>query len=244
MRKCAILNSLFSPGARVFRPLRTTMNRLLLPLTFLVACTPALLPAQNGTSVEVPALRPGDRVSLQVYRNHEMSGTFTVAPDSTLLHPVFRNVKVAGIPVPAAEGRLREALRRFEVEPMFSFGPEYRVFVGGVVREQNQFYLPAMTVAQAISRAGGSTAPDRRYRLRFVRDGVQTVVRMDSPLATELLQEPIRSGDQIVIEERPSFRRAYLDPALTVLQTVGSVLSTYLILTTLFDDGDGGTNEP
>lgn len=215
------------------------MNRALFLLCFLVALAPAALSAQNGASAGAPVLRPGDRVSVEVYRNPELSGTFLVAPDSTLLHPVFREVKVAGVPVEVAEARVREALRRFDADPMFAFGPEYRVFVGGVVREQNQFYLPESTIAQAIARAGGSTAPDRRYRLRFVRDGVQTVVGFSDPGATELLQQPIRSGDQIVIEERPSFRRTFLDPALLVVNTVGSVLSTFLILETIFgDDGN------
>lgn len=219
--------------------LRLPMNRALLLLSLLAGLAPTALPAQSGAS-GAPVLQPGDRASLEVYRNRELSGTFLVASDSTLLHPVFREVKVAGVPVEVAEARVREALRRFDVDPMFAFGPEYRVFVGGVVREQNQFYLPESSVAQAISRAGGSTAPDRRYRLRFVREGVQTVLRMDDPRATELLQQPIRSGDQIILEERPNFRRAYLDPALTVLQTVGAVISTYLVITTIVGDDDGG----
>ncbi|HEV2147379.1 MAG TPA: polysaccharide biosynthesis/export family protein [Longimicrobiaceae bacterium] len=213
------------------------MSRALLTLLLLAGLAPVSLSAQAGTGGE-PVLRPGDRVAIEVYRNREMSGTFTVAPDSTLLHPVFRGVRVAGVPQGVAEARVREALRRFDADPMFSFGPEYRVFVGGHVREQNQFFLPEVSVAQAISRAGGSTAPDRRYRLRFVRDGRQTVVNLADPAATEILQQPIRSGDQVVIEERPSFSRTYLDPAIRVVQTVGTVLSAYVILTQILRDDD------
>lgn len=214
------------------------MNRALLLLSSAAALVPALLSAQAAASAGQPMLRPGDRVVVEVYRNRDISGTFVVAPDSSLVHPLFREVKVAGVPIPVAEARMRTLLKRFEEEPMFAFSPEYRVFVGGLVREQNQFFLPEGTIAQAISRAGGSTAPDRRYRMRFVRDGVQTVVNLTDPRVTELLQQPFRSGDQIVIEERPSFSRAYLDPALRVIQTVGSVLSTYVILMTILDDED------
>lgn len=211
------------------------MIRALLCLTALLAAAPLAVAAQDGSAAGAPVLRPGDRVTLEVFRNRDLSGTFVVTPDSTLLHPVYGAAKVAGVPLRVAEGRIRDVLRRYEAEPQFSFGPEFRVFVGGYVREQNQFFLPEVTVAQAISRAGGSTAPDRRYRLRFVRDRVQTVLNLNDPRVTDLLQQPIRSGDQIVLEERPTFRRAYLDPALTVLQTVGSLVSTYLILSTLFD---------
>lgn len=215
-------------------PSRLPMIRALLVLLSLAASS---VSAAAQAAAE-PMLHPGDRVTLTVYRNQELSGTFPVAPDSSLLHPVFRHVKVAGVPVPVAEARLREAMRRFDAEPMFAFAPEYRVFVGGMVRDPNQFHLPDMTVAQAISRAGGSTAPDRRFRLRFVRDGRQTVVSFTDPAVTEILLQPIRSGDQIVVEERPSFTRSYLDPSLRILQAVGSVLSAYVIINQILGNGD------
>lgn len=214
-------------------------------LAFVLLLGHVPLRAQDGPATPGPVLQPGDRVNLEVYRNRELSGTFLVAQDGTLLHPLFGEVQVAGLPMATVRQRVDQYLRRYEADPRFVVAPEYRVFVGGFVRDQNQFYLPEISIAQAIVRAGGSTAPNRRYRVRLIRGGQHTLVGLTDPNVAEFLQQPIRSGDQIVVEERPSFSRSYLDPALRVLQTVGSILSTYVILTTVLDSGDddgGGTN--
>ena len=43
-----------------------------------------------------PVLRPGDMLRITVWRHPEMSGDFAVAPDSTLVHPLYQAVRVAG----------------------------------------------------------------------------------------------------------------------------------------------------
>lgn len=200
----------------------------------MLALLPAPLVAQE-TPPETPAvLRPGDQFDLSVWRNAELSGTFTVAQDGGVFHPIFREVKVAGVPFAVAEARLREFLQRYESEPQFVFQPKMRVYVGGSVRGQNQYYLPEVTVAQAITEAGGSTTPDPDFRVRLIRQGTETVAALDQGEATALLQEPIRSGDQIIVEERPSFTRTYLDPALRALQTVTGLVATYVYLQAVF----------
>src|SRR5436853_3239668 len=48
--------------------------------------------------LEDRALRPGDVLRINVWRHPELSGDFVVAPDSTLVDPVYQVVKVAGYP--------------------------------------------------------------------------------------------------------------------------------------------------
>ncbi len=224
---------------------RRNMKFVLVLVAFMLSLGDASGQAQTAASDPGSVLQPGDRMNLEVYRKPEFSGTFLVSQDGTLMHPLFRGVQVAGLPIPTVRERVDQYLRRYEADPQFIIGPEYRVFVGGVVRDQNQFHLPEVSVAQAIVRAGGSTAPNRRFRVRLIRGGEHTLVGLTDPRSAAFLQQPIRSGDQIIVEERPSFSRTYLDPALRVLQTVGSILSTYIILTTVLDSGDDGekTNE-
>lgn len=191
--------------------------------------------AQSIPETPPAELHPGDRFDLNVWRNVELTGTFEVAQDSGVFHPIFRNVKVAGVPFQVAEERLREFLLTRESNPQFVFQPRMRVYVGGQVRGQNQYFLPEVSVAEAITEAGGSTAPNDRLRVRVVRNGVETVASLAEGEATALLQLPIRSGDQIVVEERPSFMRNYVQPALGVVQTITGFVATYVFLKTAFN---------
>lgn len=51
--------------------------------------------AQGRNSMD-PVLRPGDALRINVWGHPVLSGDFAVAPDSTLVHPVYQAVKVAG----------------------------------------------------------------------------------------------------------------------------------------------------
>ena len=218
------------------------MTRLLLLFGTLFLVLPAALRAQGADSAP-GIIQPGDRVNIVVWRNAELSGTYTVGQDSALVHPLYGAVRVAGLPPSVAQERVRDFLTRFEVDPKVTFTPEYRVFVGGEVRNPNQHFFPEMTLGQAIVQAGGSTTPNRTQRVRFIRGGEHTVVNLDDDRIAALLQEPIRSGDQVIVEERPTFTRTYVRPALQVIQTAASLITTFVLITSVLDsdDGDAGS---
>jgi protein involved in polysaccharide export with SLBB domain len=214
------------------------MKRLALLLALLLAVGSTTGAAQESgfmTGAE-PVLRPGDRVQVQVWRNPELSGTFLVSEDGSLQHPLYSQVQVAGVPEATARERVRTFLARFEGTPSFVFIPEFRVYVGGAVRDQNQHFFPEMSVGQAIVRAGGSTTPTSRHRVRLIRDGRDWRVNLNAPEAAALLQQPIMSGDQILVEESPTFARRYLNPTLQVIQTVTSLVSTYVFFDAIFNN--------
>lgn len=205
-------------------------------IIFVLLFTPWIgaLHAQSGSASPDVQLFPGDRVDVVVWRNTEMSGNFLVANDGFLQHPLYGSVQVVGVPISTAQQRIRQFLEQYVAEPQFVFVPEFRVYVGGNVREQNQFHLPEMSVAQAITRAGGSTAPTRQFRVRLIRDGEERVTNLEGTESAPLLQEPIRSGDQILVEHRPTFTRNYLEPGLRVLQTVTGLVASYVYLNAIF----------
>src|SRR2546426_5044939 len=60
-----------------------------------------------------PALRPGDVLRVNVWRHPELSGDFVVAPDSTLVDPVYQVVKVAAGAPPPVPGRISRARSPF-----------------------------------------------------------------------------------------------------------------------------------
>src|SRR2546429_227615 len=117
-----------------------------------------------------PVLRPGDVLRITVWRHPEMSGEFVVAPDSTLGHPLYQVVKVAGAPLPVVKERLRGLLATYEQDVQLVIEPLFPVTVAGEVRVPNLYRLPpGTTFAQAIPPAGGPTAArsvDQGPRLR------------------------------------------------------------------------------
>jgi protein involved in polysaccharide export with SLBB domain len=208
------------------------MRFLSLLLLIVLAAGPAWGQSSQMASAS-PVIMPGDRLEIVIWRNPELSGMYTVAADGTLLHPLLRDLRVAEMPVPEARSRMEAFLREFDAEPAFTFQPHYRVYVGGAVR-QGQYHFPEMTVGQAITDAGGSTTPNRNLRVRLIREGRDVVSNLDGNSEINLLQTTIQSGDQILLEERPSFYRNVLGPTLQVVQTVTTLVATYVYLDAIF----------
>src|SRR5438046_9916787 len=116
-----------------------------------------------------------------------MGGDFAVAPGSTLVHPVYQAVKVAGAPLSAVRERLRGLLVTYEQGVDFVIEPLFAVTVAGEVRQPNLYQLPqGTTFAQAIARAGGPTELGRLDKVR--------VTRRDRTMVINLAQEDSRYG--------------------------------------------------
>lgn len=205
---------------------------LLIPLLLGLVTAPA--GAQAPASLDAPMMMPGDQLEVVVYRNADFSGLYRITAQGTLLHPLFEHVQVAGVPIEEARRRMATELRNHLEEPLFTFEPRYRVYVGGLVRVQGEHFFPEMTVGEAIVLAGGSTSPDRRTRVRLIRGSEISVANLEGGRETALLQTRIRSGDQILVEDRPSFTRTFLSPTMQVIQTVTALVATYVYFDAIF----------
>ncbi len=206
------------------RPMRRVLSVV---LAALFAFAPLAAHAQG----DGPVLQPGDVLRITVWENEAMSGEVTVGPDGALMHPLYRQLRVAGVPLAEVDARMRTFLERFVTNPQFVAEPLLRVVVGGEVRQPNLYSLaPGTTVAQAMVLAGGPTERGRLDRVRLVRGGRQYVENLNGAGIAALLQEPIRSGDQIIVEERATFTRTYVGPALQILQAIGSIVTTYVLI--------------
>lgn len=195
----------------------------LLLITGLLATATAR--AQTGATVE--GLNPGDQVRIMVWRNTELSGDFTVAANGTLMHPLYREVQVTGIPISTVEDRLRTFLARFTTNPQFVISPLVKVVVSGEVRAPNVLSVPPeTTVAQAIVLAGGPTPNAQLGHVRLLRDRQEIIVdlrRADSQAAS--LQ--IRSGDQIVIPTTRNILRDFIGPVTSTVGAVAAITSIF-----------------
>ncbi|CAN5695421.1 hypothetical protein BH23GEM6_BH23GEM6_18210 [soil metagenome] len=195
----------------------------------LVACSAAVpIQARAQAVAEAPAsvLSVGDAVRVTVWRAPEMSGEFVVGEDGYLLHPLYRGLRVAGVPIATVESQLGTLLRRYDATPEFVIEPLYRVTISGEVRSPNVYALPShVSVAQAVMQAGGPTELARANRVRLIRGGRQVSVDLTNP-GSPLYHSLIHSGDQIFIDRRPigfDFWR--------LLTAVGTVASVYNAVT-------------
>lgn len=177
------------------------------------------LAAQDGA-----LLAPGDVLRVTVFRKPELSGEMEVGPDGALLHPLYREVRVAGLSGEQLDARLRQFLLGYETEPRFMFEPLMRVTVGGEVRTPAQALVRSSTTAfQAVVAAGGGTAQARMDRVMLMRDGVARPLNLTPghPDGRTL----VRSGDVLVVERRPPSVREYLAPIASVVAAVAAIIN-------------------
>lgn len=198
---------------------------LWLPAVMLVGQVEAQQPRSTaGQSV----LTPGDSVRIVVWRKPEFSGDFVVASDGTITHPLFRTVQVAGVPFATVEANLRTFLGRFEENPQFVVEPLIRVAVSGEVTRPLVFAVrPETTIGEALARAGGLNPNGARNRIRVLRlqpNGQQQQLVLDlADAGSADGTQPVRSGDQIVVDRRKSFFREILVPALGIIGSIASL---------------------
>jgi polysaccharide export outer membrane protein len=197
----------------------------------LLLALPPVAHAQSAVADSGGAmLAPGDLLRITVWRHPEFSGDFVIAPDSTITHPLYREVKAAGVPLRTAEERIRLFLARFETTPAFVIAPLLRIFVGGEVRQPSVYNVPpGTTIAQAVALAGGPTDRGILEQVTVVRHQQREIVDIISSDSRTATKEA-RSGDQILVARRRNFFHDVLAPASSVLAATASVVSLIIQL--------------
>ena len=213
--------------------MRNSILPSLAGLLFAVSVSSGTVLAQSpAPTTEQVTLAPGDSVRIVVWRKPEMSGDFIVGPDGTITHPLYRAVRVAGIPFGTAEANVRNFLARFEQDPQFVIEPLVRVAVSGEVgRPQVYAVRPETSIADAVALAGGPKETGRREKVRVLRQDAsgrqrELYVNLLEPEGTAAATR-VHSGDQIVVDKKRSFFRDIFMPTIGV---IGSAASIYLVI--------------
>jgi protein involved in polysaccharide export with SLBB domain len=176
-------------------------------------------------------LTPGDAIRIDVWRNKELSGEFPIAADGSITHPLYRELKVAGIPLPEVESRIRSFISRYEATPTFVVTPLLRVIVGGEVRQPNIVSVPpGTTVAQVLAMAGGPTERGRLDRVELRRQNGSRTLNVTGPDAMDARLE-VHSGDMILVGRRNNVVQELITPASSILAALAAVTSVIIQVT-------------
>lgn len=201
-------------------------------MTFRKRLAVALVALSAATSLEAQSpdgrtLLPGDQIRITVWRKPEMSCDCTVAGNGTVIHPLYREVAVAGVSLNVVEERLRAYLTRYEQNPQFVIEPLVKIVVGGEVRTPNIYSVPPeTTISQAIALAGGTTERGQLHKVKVIRDRQEIrldITRPDSD--TAMLQ--IRSGDQILVGRRGSSPLELIAPISSTIAAGAAIYSIF-----------------
>lgn len=186
---------------------------------------PHRLPAQSTISPTI--LYPGDAVRITVWRQPELSGEFWIAADSSIRHPLYQSIKIAGLPMDSARAMLAAFLKRFQDEPQFVIEPLLQVAIGGEVSQPGlHTFRPEVTIAQAVVLAGGLTPHARLESVRLLRQGRPHSVDLTRP-EQGLAAQRVLSGDQIMVLARRRGLFSYLLPSATVVTTIMTLITVF-----------------
>lgn len=145
-------------------------------------------------------LGPGDRLSITVFNEKELSLEAKLTDAGTLSYPLLGEIRAQGMTIGKLQDYLTEQLRSgYLVNPqVYVTILEYRqFFVNGEVNKPGGFaYQPGLTVRKAISLAGGFT-PRASYTKIFI-------IHEDDPMGQARpasLDTLLRPGDILTIEQ-------------------------------------------
>jgi polysaccharide export outer membrane protein len=188
-------------------------------------------------------IQPGDQIQVTVFHVPELATTATVRPDGYVSLPIVKDVKLAGLAVPAADRELERLYAPRIVKPdvtvaIASPRPPQVYVLGEVARAGPVALRDAPTLALALASAGGTTRTASLEAVALVRlenDGhlTGTVITPEEAGETAFYQAGaatlLQAGDIVVVPEsgRSQFVRFVQDYINTPLTAVANALTPY-----------------
>jgi polysaccharide biosynthesis/export protein len=147
------------------RPLRTLARAALLLIfaTPLLAANPPAAPSPPGSPTEAYTVKPGDVLSIAVWKEPDLQGPVLVRPDGSFSFPLAGQIDARGRTVAELQQTVTERLKKYISDPVVTVSVSEvkgnKVYVLGQVNKPGEFVVnPRVDVMQALSMAGGTTA--------------------------------------------------------------------------------------
>jgi polysaccharide export outer membrane protein len=203
------------PSPRIFH--RSLALALALACVVLAGCAtqrPSLAPAETSPEIDY-LIGPGDSISINVWRNPEVSQTVPVRPDGKITAPLVEDLPASGKTPSQLARDIEKALARYIQQPAVSvvvngfvgtYGQQIRV-IGQAAKPQSLPYRRDMSLMDVLIAVGGVTEFAAGNSASIVRtiDGKQQKlpVRLsdlikDGDIAANVLMWP---GDILIIPE-------------------------------------------
>lgn len=150
-------------------------------------------------------LNTGDRISIQVYGEQDLSfESIQINESGTMAYPLLGTITISRLTTRALEESLTRQLidRDFLIRPEITVSiVEYRPFyIEGEVENPGAYpYEPGLTLRIAVSLAGGFTERASRNRITVVS---ATDGGAGAPVEVNSLDTPVRPGDSITVPQR------------------------------------------
>ncbi|HPQ68884.1 MAG TPA: polysaccharide biosynthesis/export family protein [bacterium] len=165
-------------------------------------------PMHQQASGQEFIIGPGDVLSINVWKNSELTREVPVRPDGRITLPLLGDIPAAGMTADELKGVLEKAFVKYisnpEVTVIVAQVNSYKIFVQGMVTNPGTYPISGRTtLVQAISLAGGFTEFADRGAiiiLRNVAGGSQRIkVNYNDIVDGDQPDVPLQPGDTIVI---------------------------------------------
>lgn len=155
-------------------------------------------------------IQPGDRLSILVFREQDLSGVYEVDLAGRVIFPLIGEIEARGFSIEEFRERLMSRLRKYLVDPQVSIsrteGAIKSISVLGEVTQRGTYdYAPGATLMRLISEAGGFAPTANKRRIKIIRmvNGEKTAKIVNSvDIINGKEEDPkLQPGDIIFVPE-------------------------------------------
>lgn len=162
---------------------------------------------------EIEIIDAGDKLNIQVYKEQDLSGVFTVSSSGKINYPLLGEISVQGLSLDEFKDFLYQKLNENyvnnpQIEIAFSESPNKSVAVlGQVVKPGSYILTPKLTILKLMTQIGGFTPDAAPGTIRIVRSrqdgGKETIeVNMEKVTRGQGQDVALKAGDIIFVDAR------------------------------------------